>query len=59
MNHRCAGEWVTIALVKRAVRLLTTRMLHVVPAQDLRVDKRRMPTVLGSRVVMMNVKRVP
>jgi fatty-acid peroxygenase len=35
-NHRCAGEWVTIELMKRAVVLLTGAMRYDVPAQDLR-----------------------
>jgi cytochrome P450 len=58
VNHRCAGEWITIEIMKRAVRLLTTEMRYDVPAQDLRIDMSRMPAVPRSRFVISNVKRV-
>ncbi len=55
-GHRCPGEWVTIELMKRAVRLLTTAMRYDVPAQDLSVDLSRMPTSPASRFVIANVR---
>ncbi|HYD53865.1 MAG TPA: cytochrome P450 [Gemmatimonadaceae bacterium] len=57
-NHRCAGEWVTVELMKRAVRLLTREMRYTVPPQDLRLDMSRMPAVPRSRVVITDVQRV-
>ncbi|MGY1723453.1 cytochrome P450 [Blastococcus sp. SYSU DS0533] len=42
-GHRCAGEWLTISVVERAVRLLTTAMTYELPLQDLSVDLSRMP----------------
>ena len=39
--------------------LMTTGTRDVVPAQDLRVDMRRMPAVPRSRVAIVNVERVP
>jgi fatty-acid peroxygenase len=57
-NHRCPGEWITVALMKEAVRLLTTAMTYDVPAQDLRIDLSRMPAVPQSRFVITNVRRV-
>ena len=57
-NHRCAGEGITIEIMKRAVRLLTTEMRYEVPAQDLTIDMSRMPAVPRSRFVISNVKRV-
>ena len=56
-NHRCAGEWITITLMKRAVRLLTTAMRYDVPEQDLRIDLTRMPAIPESRFVVRNVER--
>jgi fatty-acid peroxygenase len=56
-GHRCAGEWITIALMKRAVRLLTKAMQYDVPEQDLHVPLSRMPTIPKSRFVISNVKR--
>ncbi len=55
-GHRCAGEWITIALMKRAVQLLTTTMQYDVPKQDLRIDLSRMPAVPRSRFVISNVR---
>ena len=55
-GHRCPGEWITIELMKQAVRLLTTAMRYDVPAQDLGVDLSRMPTSSASRFVIANVR---
>ena len=55
--HRCAGEWVTIELMKRTVRLLTEEMQYEVPEQDLRIDPSRMPAIPHSRLVISNVRR--
>lgn len=46
-NHRCAGEWVTIALMKIAAERLT-RMRYLVPPQDLSVDLSHMPAMPAS-----------
>lgn len=43
-HHRCAGEWVTLALMKVSLTFLTSRVSYDVPSQDLRVSLRRMPT---------------
>lgn len=43
-GHRCPGEWVTIELMRRAARILTTRMTYRVPPQDLTIPLGRMPT---------------
>ena len=56
VNHRCAGEWITIALMQRAVQLLTTTMRYDVPVQDLRIDLSRMPAIPESRLVLTNVR---
>lgn len=42
-NHRCAGEWVTIEIMKAALRMLTQAMEYDVPQQDLHVDRTKMP----------------
>ena len=56
-GHRCPGEWATIALMKRAVRLLTSSMSYDVPEQDLRISLSRMPTVPKSHSVISGVRR--
>ena len=57
-GHRCAGEWITIGLMKVAVRLLTTSMQYDVPEQDLRVSFSRMPTLPTSGFVIEGVRRM-
>ena len=55
-GHRCAGEWITIELAKRAVRLLTESMSYQVPQKDLSIDLSRMPAVPESRFVIGDVR---
>lgn len=55
-NHRCPGEWFTLALMKVAVRTLIGAMRYDVPQQDLRIDWTRMPIVPESRFVVSEVK---
>jgi fatty-acid peroxygenase len=55
-DHRCAGEWITIELVKGAVRVLTGSMRYEVPEQDLSIDLSRMPAVPRSRFVISGVR---
>lgn len=57
-GHRCPGEWATIALMKRAVRLLTGSMGYDVPEQDLRISLSRMPTIPKSRFVISGVRQI-
>jgi fatty-acid peroxygenase len=54
--HRCAGEWITIRLTERAVRLLTGAMTYEVPAQDLGIDLATMPAAPASGLVLQDVR---
>lgn len=56
-NHRCPGEWITIELMKVAVRFLTTAIRYEVPAQDLRIDLSRIPAMPHSHFVIDNVRQ--
>ena len=56
-DHRCAGEWATIELLKVAVRHLTTQIDYDVPDQDLRISRSRMPARPRSGVRIRNVRR--
>ena len=58
-GHRCAGEWLTIEVMKQALRVLTRELTYEVPAQDLGYSLRRMPTAPRSGFVMTHVARVP
>ncbi|SFF47508.1 cytochrome P450 [Blastococcus tunisiensis] len=55
-GHRCAGEWLTISVLERAVRLLTTGMTYEVPLQDLSVDLTRMPAAPASGLLLTDVR---
>lgn len=55
-GHRCAGEWLTITLMKRAVRLLTESTHYDVPGRELRIRLQRMPAIPESGFVMSNVR---
>lgn len=56
MNHRCAGEWVTIELMKRAARFLATQLSYDVPPQDLSIDMTRLPALPRSGMVLSNIR---
>ncbi len=56
-GHRCAGEWITIELMKRAVANLTGAMSYQVPPQDLSLDLSRMLTLPPSGFLIDAVHR--
>ena len=58
-GHRCAGEWITIELVKQALRLLARGMRYEVPDQDLRLRRSRMPSIPRSGFVIAQVRALP
>jgi fatty-acid peroxygenase len=54
-GHRCAGERLTIELMKAALNQLTA-MTYDVPDQDLSISLRRIPTLPRSGFVLSNVR---
>lgn len=54
-SHRCAGEPITIAIMKLATRILCRGMDYRVPLQDLTVDPSRIPTFPASGFVLTAV----
>lgn len=58
MGHRCAGEWVTIEVMKVSLDYLANRMKYEVPEQDLSFSLVSMPSIPHSKVVLKNVKRI-
>ncbi|HEX2949188.1 MAG TPA: cytochrome P450, partial [Armatimonadota bacterium] len=56
LGHRYAGEWITIEMVKSAVRLLVS-IDYDVPQQDLGFNLSRMPAIPESRFILRNVRR--
>jgi fatty-acid peroxygenase len=55
-GHRCAGEWLTLGLMERAVRLPTTAMTYQVPLQNLGVDLSRMPAAPATGFRVLRVR---
>lgn len=55
-NHRCAGEWINIELMKVAVRFLTSGINYRVPEQDLTIPLDRFPTSPASGFVITDVQ---
>ncbi len=58
-GHRCAGEKLTIEVMKESLGFLLKELDYSVPEQDLGYSLWRMPTLPRSRFVMSNVKRRP
>lgn len=58
-NHRCAGEWVTIAVMRHAARFLACELDYEVPPQDLSMRLSRMPAIPRSRFVLTEVRPMP
>jgi fatty-acid peroxygenase len=58
-QHRCAGEWITIELLRAATAFLAGSIQYQVPPQDLRVDLARFPTRPASGFVMSEIERRP
>jgi fatty-acid peroxygenase len=55
-GHRCAGEWITIELMKVSVKFLTQEIDYTVPPQDLRFSLKKMPTLPKSRFIISQVR---
>lgn len=55
LHHRCPGEWITLELMKAAVRFLTRELSYDVPDQDLTVDTTLLPALPKSRFVIRNI----
>lgn len=55
VNHRCPGEWITLALMKALLGFLQEEVAYEVPPQDLSLEWRRLPAVPRSRFVIAGV----
>lgn len=56
VNHRCAGEWITIQIMEMALDFLAHSIKYDVPKQNLEVSLSRMPTLPKSRFLISNVR---
>lgn len=56
LGHRCPGEWITVALMKQALQMLTQAIDYQVPPQDFSVRLSKMPTLPASGFIISGVK---
>jgi fatty-acid peroxygenase len=56
-GHRCAGEWITIAVMREAIEFLTRDITYDVPPQNLQISLSEMPTLPKSGFIMRNMRR--
>jgi fatty-acid peroxygenase len=59
VGHRCAGEWITIALMHRALRFLVHELDYRVPSsdEDLEIDFARLPALPRGDFVLTDVRQ--
>lgn len=56
-GHRCAGELVTIEVMKASLDFIVNHLTYKVPKQNLKYPLSRIPTLPKSRFVMSKVRR--
>ncbi|WP_369693600.1 cytochrome P450 [Lentibacillus sp. CBA3610] len=57
MGHRCAGEWVTIDVMKVSLEFLAKYMDYQMPKQNLNFSMARIPSLPKSRFMINSVTR--
>ncbi len=55
-DHRCAGEWLTIDVIRVSLEFLARDIEYEVPEQDLSIDLSRMPALPASRFLMSHAR---
>lgn len=55
-GHRCAGEWLTIEVMKKCIDIMMNKMTYAVPHQDLDMSMTEMPSVPKSGFVISDVR---
>lgn len=56
-GHRCAGEWVTIEIMKVSLDVLVNRLNYDLPEQDLSYSMTNMPSIPESKIILKNIQR--
>ncbi len=57
-THRCAGELLTIAIMRKCLELLTQKMSYELPEQNLTYSLSRFPSIPESRFLMNNIRKI-
>lgn len=55
-GHRCAGEWLTVALMRAMTRFFASEIDWKVPEQNLDPDFSRLPAAPPSRMILQDVR---
>ncbi|WP_245411513.1 cytochrome P450 [Alkalicoccus urumqiensis] len=58
-GHRCAGEWLTVIVMKAFFRYMSTGLDYHVPEQNLSWSLHRVPTIPEDGFRITNVQRTP
>ncbi|WP_010174706.1 cytochrome P450 [Bacillus coahuilensis] len=58
IGHRCAGEWITIDILKVSLKHMVHHMTYTVPDQDLDYSYSDIPSLPKSGFMMKNVRHV-
>lgn len=56
-GHRCAGEWVTMEVMKESLDYLVNKVVFDIPEQDLSYSMVSIPSIPKSNIIIENVKR--
>lgn len=56
-GHRCAGEWVTVDIMKVCLDFLANRMEFDMPPQDLSFSFVNMPSIPRSKVILSDIRK--
>ena len=58
LGHRCAGEQMTIEIMKVSLDYLVNKIQYDIPEQDLSFDLDEIPSIPKSKIIVENVRRV-
>lgn len=56
LGHRCAGEWVTIEIMKISLNFLVNHMEYDIQDQDLSYSMVNIPSIPHSKIILSNVQ---
>ncbi|RKJ38777.1 cytochrome P450, partial [Butyricicoccus sp. 1XD8-22] len=56
-GHRCAGEKVTLEIMKVSLDYLANKLDFEVPEQDLSFELNDIPSIPHSRIILRNIRR--
>lgn len=57
LGHRCAGEWITIDMMKVSLNFFVNHFSYELPKQDLSYSYVNMPSIPKSRIILRDVQK--